>query len=365
MQNMRAGSLEAVFNDEQYIPGPLPKHPANTFSTIPAERLFKIYVGQFAKTVDLSDLPPDSLSTGRSQLEGYVDEVMTAIKAGTTGIHNKLELYEYGVVLPALISHWLPKDTVWQNLVASCVADKDTGLYLSDFCCRRLGCAKVAIAIAKRAFELEQKSFSPADWAIQAVGRCTLDHRPDLAERCLLAAIDTFSAKDAESVALRLRIAEAYSQCGDYATAEQKCLEIAQEFPRSPLYGKAVYYRFQYLAKQSKFQEVLAEIDSALEMSACETFLPELMYLKWWALRQTDQKDAADKVGQQLVDAYGDRPLVAPVLLVQATDYLAQQRYKECRDLLAELLRKFPQAEAARKAKDLLEKLGKIEQAPK
>lgn len=90
--------------------------------------------------------------------------------------------------------------------------------------------------------------------------------------------------------------------------------------------GKVIQHRFLYLAKQSKFHEVLADIDSVLVAPACEAHLPELMYIKWWALRQTDQKNVADGIGKQLVTSYGDRPLIAPVLLVQATDFLAEQR---------------------------------------
>ena len=192
-----------------------------------------------------------------------------------------------------------------------------------------------------------------------------MDHRPDLAERCLLAAVDDLSTEDLQQIILRLQIAEAYSKCGDYSTAEQKCAEIVKQFADSPLQGKAIYQRFTYLAKQSKFAEALAEIDSALANPVCEAYIPELLYIKWWALRQTDQKETADEVGQELVAAYADRPLIAPVLLVQATDHLAGQRYSQCRDLLVRLTSKFPGTEATNKAQKLLEKLNQIDKTAK
>ena len=101
-----------------------------------------------------------------------------------------------------------------------------------------------------------------------------------------------------------------------------------------------------------------------MNATPCEAYLPELMYIKWQALRQTEQKGAADDIGKQLVSKYGGNPLIAPVLLAQADDYLSERHYEECRELLTKLLNRFPQAEAAQKAQHLLEELDRIKQSP-
>ena len=134
------------------------------------------------------------------QLEAYVQEVIDSVKA-VTAINPEclevLEVYEYGVVLPGLAPASLPEDTGCQALSAGCVGDENSGLYLSDFSCRRIGCARLALEIASRSAPgARQTPFSPADWAIRAAQQCVVDHRPDLAERCLLVAIDTLSPED-------------------------------------------------------------------------------------------------------------------------------------------------------------------------
>lgn len=229
---------------------------------------------------------------------------------------------------------------------------------MSDFCLLRVERPKTAVAIAKYKTQSEGQSFSLVDWSLSASTRCVENHRPDLAEKLLSAAINDINDR-AKIVELRLKIAENYGECGENARAVKECRQIAEAFPDNLLYGKVMSSYFAYLARQSKVQEILAEIDSALGSPQCQRYLPQLVYLKWWALRKTNQQILANKIGEQLIKDYGSNLCIAPVLLAHATDALSNQRYDQCRKLLVQLTRNFPRTNSANQARKILSRLGK------
>ena len=65
-------------------------------------------------------------------------------------------------------------------------------------------------------------------------------------------------------------------------------------------------------------------------------------------------------IEHELLDMYGNDPIVAPVLLSQATDLLARQDYTGAYEILDQLREKFPSTKAAQQAIKMLEKLKAI-----
>ena len=87
------------------------------------------------------------------------------------------------------------------------------------------------------------------------------------------------------------------------------------------------------------------------------------MYIKWWSLRRERDKEAqVAALEYELIKRYGDDPMVAPILLSQATDLLAGQNYTDAYNILLKLVDKFPETAAATQAKKMIEKLKNIKQ---
>jgi len=291
------------------------------------------------------------------RMQSWIEKVVDITARASVTASESSALSHYSFVLPLL---YLSEDnSAWNEpdflLPIIGIDNLDT---MSDFCLLRVERPRTALAIAKYKAKSEGSSFSLLDWSLAASGRCVENNRPDIAEKLLSAAIDSLSDND-KVAELRLKIAENYGKCGDDVRAAKLCAQIAKDFPNNSLYGKVMCSYFAYLTRQSKAQEILAEIDSALESQQCQRHLSQLMYLKWWALRKTDQQHLANQIGEQLISNYAENPCVAPVLLAQATDALSNQRYDRCRKLLVQLTKNFPQTNSAKQAEKILTRLDK------
>lgn len=358
-QNNTARAYKGFFNDELMSKHALCMHNESTL-VVPAERLFKRYVGRFVIPLDFSDLPVDVAAVIQQfyelQLKAYMEEITNNIKKDPTINPDNLELYEYGIVIPALAHCSVSEDITLQFIRH--IKDTNLGIYLGEFCLRRLNCPGLALKIAKHVFEAEQTESSVViDWAIKVSQHCVEDYRPDLVEKLLRTVIDNLNDKD-KIVELRLKIAESFSKCGDNVGATKECTQIVSDFPNSSLYGKVMSVYFAYLAKQSKPERIVQEIESALEMPQCQKYLLQLMYLKWHALRKTNRQTLANQIGEQLIKHYGDNPYIAPVLLSHAIDALSNMHYDRCQELLRQLIRNFPQTNSAEQAQEILDRLG-------
>jgi len=348
-----------VLNDELMSKHALSKHDENIL-VVSAERLFKRYVNRFVSPLDFSDLPVEVAAVIQQfyelQLKTYMEEITNNIKKAPTITPNNLELHEYGIVIPALAHYSISEDITSQ--IIRYIGDTNSGIYLGDFCLRRLGCPGLALKIAKHVFEAEQtESLVVIDWATKASQHCAEDSRADLAEKLLRTVIGNLKDKD-KIVELRLKIAESFSKCGDNTGATKECTQIVSDFPNSSLYGKVMRDYFTYLAKQSKAERIIQEIDSALEMPQCQKYLPQLMYLKWRALRKTNRQTLANQIGEQLIKYYGDNPCITPVLLAHAIEALSNMHYDRCQELLQRLMRNFPHTDSAKQAQEILDRLG-------
>lgn len=334
-------------------------HGHSNYLLQPAEWLYWTYHESFSHKLNIQ-----KVSAAESKfLFGYYDLRMQSRIMEIANIVTQLiitnpessNLSYYSFVLPLL---YLCEDDAGWNKSESLFAQVGSGNLdvMSDFCLLRVDRPKMAFAIAKYKAKSQDKDFPVVDWTLAASTKCIENHRPDIAEKLLTGAIDTLDDKE-KVVELRLKAAEGYGKCGDDVTAAKKCRQIAKHFPDSLLYGRVMSSYFAYLAKQSKPRQILAEIDSALQSRQCQRYLPQLMYLKWWALRKTNQQILAKKIGEQLIENHGSSPCIAPVLLAHGTDALSNQQYEKCRKLLIQLTRNFPQTNSAKQAQKILVRL--------
>lgn len=212
---------------------------------------------------------------------------------------------------------------------------------------------QVSVWIAQYRAKIMGNDFSLVLWALDAADVCVADHRPDLAQLSLHIALD--DTKDRNKMAeLRLKIAEGYARYSDYATAIQTCRQIVENLPNTPFYGKTMATYFGYLAREANADQIVKETESALRDVRCKPYLPQILYLRWWALCKVDKRDEAARIAQRLIEEYSRNPCVAPVLLERATDALARQQYDQCREFLVKLTKDFPGTESAKRAEGIL-----------
>lgn len=289
------------------------------------------------------------------RMQSWIEEVATVVTKVIITNPEFSDLSYYSFVLPLLYIYEQEND--WKELeFLFALVDSDHLDAISDFCLLRVDRPRASCEITKYKAKSRGKSFSSIDWALAAGAKCVENHRLDLAEKILNTAIDALGDKE-KVVELRLKIAGYYGKCGDSITAAKRCKQIAGDFPDSILYGKVMSSYFAYLARQLKAKEILAEIDSVLESPSCQKYLSQLIYLKWWALRKTNQHILAKKIGEQLIEDNERNPHIAPILLAHATDALSNQQYEKCRQLLVRLTKNFPETNSAKQAQKILVRL--------
>ncbi len=342
-------------------------HPGGTneeehgYLLAPAEQLYWTHLEFFSRELNIRGM----LTAESKFLRGYyclrmqkwIEEVAANVIRVIVTNPDSSDLSYYSFVLPLL--YICEEESDWKKLeFLFALVGPDNLDNISDFCLLRVDRPNVAFAIAKYKAISQDKSFSSTDWALATSAKCVENHRLDLAEKILNGAIENLSDKE-KVVEIRLKIAEYYGKGGDNETAAKRCKQIAGDFPDSLLYGKVMSSYFAYLARQLKAEKILAEIDSVLESPSCQRYLSQLMYLKWWALRKTNQQLLAEKIGEQLIEDHESNPHIAPVLLAHATDALSNQQYERCRQLLVRLTESFPETNSAKQAQKILVRLDK------
>ncbi|MDH4241152.1 MAG: hypothetical protein OEW48_16460 [Phycisphaerae bacterium] len=328
---------------------------------VPAEQLYWTHLESFSHELNIQGVSAtESIFLWGYyclRMQSWIKEVAINITRVIVTNPDSSDLSYYSFVLPLL--YICEEESGWKKLeFLFALVDSGNLDTISDFCLLRVDRPSVAFAIAKYKAISQGKSFSSVDWALAESTKCFENHRMNIAEKILNAAIDALSDKD-KIVEMRLKIAEYYGKSGDNLAAAKRCKQIAGDFPDSLLYGKVMSSYFAYLARQLKAEEILAEIDSVLESPSCQRYLSQLLYLKWWALRKTNQQVLAKKIGEQLIEDHERDPHIAPVLLAHATDALSNQQYEKCRQLLVHLTKNFPKTNSAKQAQEILVRLGR------
>jgi hypothetical protein len=333
------------------------KEPSHLLA--PAEQLYWTHLEFFSRELNIQEVSTAESKFLRGyyclRMQNWIEEVASNVIRVIVTNPDSSDLSYYSFVLPLL--YICETDSDWKKLefLFTLVGPGNLDT-ISDFCLLRVDRPSVAFAIAKYKAVSQDKSFSLTDWALAASEKCVENHRVGLAEKILNTAIDALSDKE-KIVEMRLKIAEYYAKCGDNAIAAKRCKQIAGDFPDSLLYGKVMSSYFAYLARQLKAEKILEEIGSALESPSCQRYLSQLTYIKWWALRKTNQQILAKKIGEQLIEDHGGNPHIAPVLLAHATDALSNQQYEKCRQLLVRLTKNFPKTNSAKQAQEILARL--------
>jgi tetratricopeptide (TPR) repeat protein len=319
----------------------------------PARELYWTHLSAFTGELALDDLPmQQATSLGRYYDLRMQDSIMKVGRQIVVADPNSSENACYAIVLPLL--YLCGRDNAWDQRESFLALFSPNQLdVLWRFSLLQAERPQASARIARYQAKMTGKDFSLAAWALDAADACVANHRPDLARKSLHMAID--DTKDQSKIAeLQLKIAEGYAQCGDYAAAARTCRQIADDLPDAPFYGRTMATYFGYLAREAKADQIATETEPALWDVRCKHYLPQILYLRWWALCKVNRQDEAVRVAQRLMEQYPSNPCVAPVLLERATDALARQQYDQCRELLTKLTKDFPGTESAKRAQGIL-----------
>ncbi len=347
--------LDEIPNMEDLgLPPPVHEDRATRTSLLlPAYALYWTQLSAFTGELALDDLPVQQATFLVRYYDLQMqDSIMKIARQIFVVDPNSSENTCYAWVLPLL--YLCGRDNAWDQ-IGSFLALFSPNQFdvLWRFSLLQAERPEASARIARYQAKMTGKNFSLAVWAFDAADACVANHRPDLAQKSLHMAID--DTRDQVKVAeLRLKIAEGYARCGDYAAATRTCRQTADDLPDDPYYGKTMAMYFGYLAREAKADQIATETEPALRDVRCRHYLPQILYQRWWALREVNRQDEAVRVAQRLMEQYPSNPLVAPLLLVCATDALARQQYDQCSELLTKLRKDFPGTESAERAAEIL-----------
>lgn len=332
-----------------------------TYLLPPSEQFYWTNLEFFSSEPKILGIPTEESKFLRQyydlRMQNWIEQVANITTQLVIANPESSDLYPYSLVLPLL---YIPESvSSWENLHCLFAIMKPINLdVLVDFCLLRVERPEAAISIAKYQAKSTGRTFSIINWAPAVSTKCVQNHRPDIAEKLLRTAINNIS-DESKITKLRLKVAEGYAKCGDNMNAAKECWQIVKDFPNTPLYGEVMYSYFAYLAWSLEAKKVLAEIDLILSIPRCRRYRPQLMYIKRWALRKTDQQDLANRISESLIGEYPEHPIVAPVLFVHAINSLSSKRYNQCQELLVKLMRDFPQTNWASLAQRMLSRLNR------
>jgi len=332
----------------------------HSLSVAPAKRFYETSVGLFSKPVRIDNLTDEE----KSFLAQYYDLKLRVLTSAIAKTGQALAIaepsfkgtHDYVLVLPLL--HVSDKKSVNIDVLPRWMRRPDQLDIFIDSCLLHFGFPFHAMSLAKKSAQLQNSSFSELDFYRSAAKKCGTSH-PHIAADCLHKAINYVTDKEPDrAVALQFEVVQLWLDSKNYSLAAGEAHKIFETYPNHRESGKAIWLYYYALSRNNNTDEILVDIDRALDDKRCEVYKAKLMYIKWWALRRKrDQTARVAALEYELLKQYGNDPMVAPILLSRATDLLAGQNYAGAYESLTQLVEKFPSTKAATQAKRMLVKL--------
>ena len=332
-------------------------------SIAPAKSFYETSVKLFSNPVRMGHLTEEE----RVFLVGYYDLKLRGLtgqiaKAGQALVVAEPEFkstHDYVLVLPLL--HASEKEGVNIDVLPRWMREPEQLGIFSDSCLLHFGFSFQAMTVARECSGVRNEAFSELDFYKSAAKKCGRS-RAHVAVDSLVKAMGCVGKEDVNAtIGLHFEIVQVWLDSGNYALAAGRAREIFETYPERADSGKAIWLYYYALSRVNNTDEILAHIDEALEDSRCRTYRGKLMYIKWWALRsERDETGRVAAIEHELLEQYGDDPMVAPILLSRAVDLLARQDYSGAYAILTRLVDKFPLTKAAEQARRMVDKLKDI-----
>lgn len=339
----------------------------DALSVAPAKNFYETSLEIFAKPVSTGELGDEEkkfiVKFYDIKLRTLTSKIAQTGQALAVAEPSFKGTYDYVLVLPLL--HASETQPVNIDILPKWMRQSSQLNIFSDSCLMHYGFPFHAQAFARASAQLNKKNFSEENFYKSASKKCA-KQLPRVAVDCLKRAIDSIDKqKTDERIALQFDIIQIWMDSGNFTLAAGEAKNITDNFSEHKSIGNAIWLYFYALSRANNAETILINIDSAIADQKCSTYKPKLMYMKWWALRR--QKDKTAQIAaleHQLITDYGNSPMIAPIMLSQATDLLAGQNYADALTLLEQIKEKFHSTAAADQAKKIAEKL-KMMQEPK
>jgi hypothetical protein len=334
--------------------------PKRSLSVAPAKQFYETSVKIFSIPVRIENLTDKEKSFLAQyynlKLKVFTSETAKAGQALAIAEPSFKGTHDYVLVLPLL--HVSGDRSVNIEVLPEWMRKPDELDIFADSCLLHFGLPFHAMSLAKKSAQIRNATFSELDYYRSAAKQCwvSLSH---IAVDCLSRAIELVKDKDDDmSVNLQFELVQLWQDSGNYALAAGRAKKIFEDYPKHKKAGKAVWLYYYSLSRNNNISEILAGIDRSLGDKRCQPYKAKLMYVKWWALRTTRGQEARTAALEyELLKLYDNDPMVAPIMLSRATDFMARADYTGAYKIMTELVRKFPSTRSAIEAKKMLVKI--------
>jgi len=331
-----------------------------SLAVAPAKSFYETSAGVFSQPIAISELTKDE----KTFLAQYYDLRLRLMITAVAQAGQSLAVAEptfkgthkYVLVLPLL--HVAEGGSLNVGVFPRWMQRPEQLTIFSDLCLLDFGFVFHAMSLAKLACEMRNEQFSESEFYRSASKKCEGTY-PDVAAECLNRVVDCVRAKEPDrAIMFEFDVVRLWLDSENYRLAAIKAKEIMEAYPEHSEAGRAIWLYYYSLSQSGDVEEILAHIDTVVDDNRVGAFKARLLYIKWWALhRKRDQAAKVAALEYELLKQYDDDPMIAPVLLSQATDLLVRQDYSSSRRLLAQLIEKFPSTKAAEQAKKMIVKM--------
>ncbi|MCK5600463.1 hypothetical protein KAR91_01255 [Candidatus Pacearchaeota archaeon] len=328
----------------------------------PAKKFYEASRRLFSKAISTEEFTNEE----KDFLVGYYDLKLRSYTSSIARTGQALAIsesdfkgtHDYVLVLPLL--HITGEQPVNVNILPSWMRKAGQLRVFSDSCLLHYGMPLQAMELAAAA-RAKDESFSELKFYKEAAKKCEGTYN-NVAVTCLnLAKTHIPEIEHDQIIELKFNIVQLWLDSSSYSLAASQAKDIFEKYPESPETARAIWTYYYALSRSNDVDTILKGIDEAISDRRCEPYKPKLMYIKWWSLRRKrDQGAMLAALEYELVRQFGDNPMVAPILLSQATDLLAQQDYRGASQILNQIANKFPSTKAGIQAKTMLDKLSKV-----
>jgi len=360
LRQATSNQMSAMMDD---VFSPKPEKEEQQSEIAPAKSFYDTSLKLFSKPVRIDSLSPEE----KSFLAQFYDLRLRELVSRITRTGQAIALaepsfqatHDYALVLPLLhTSHERPVNV---DVFPAWLMRAEHFQVFSDSCLLHFGFPYQAMVTAQRSAKLDKAPFSELDFYQTAAKKCGTEHVHTSVD-CLKRAYGHVEESQVDlRVSLLFDIVQSWLDSRNYALAAGQARQLFEVYPNHSKSGKAMWLYYYALSRINKTKEILASIDPALKDPRCSQYRINLLYIKWFALRRTKGEETrVIAVEHELLTQCRDNPIVAPIMLSRATDFLARQEYPSALDVLAELVEKFPNTQAAAQANKMLPKLMNI-----
>jgi TolA-binding protein len=361
VRTLEASSFENMLSDRTR-PASVSPRAKNTMS---ASEIYLEYAADFGASLRRFQLPEEATKTLVSyytaSLNASRDYVAKRCRSGVASGKPSTELLQLAVVLPFLqvsderrtageiasLPTWMQEPGALETLESFALS------------IRRPLTAYAFANQRKPAAERSSRQVGLPAYLRAAAERLLEGREYHAALHCLKTATDLAEKENraGEVAWLRFRRAEVLATVGYSNMAAAEVQQLLERYPKSDSYSRAAMLRLKYLYESDQFPAAIEESSRYCVEERVKPHLPQMLYIRWLALRRVNRLEEAKKVQNAFLEQFPDHPLAADMLFASAMAALATSDYPETLRLLDLIEYRYPNSKLLPKVKELQQRL--------